>query len=140
MREYGIAVEWEEKEGVGHSFDFEVDERVEGLRDFLIKHLFDAGVSWSSWWRMYCDEEGISFLIFKTNLKMSLFLYLVSIWTDHFSLLPSQNDAKTASHGTRGLQDKISLKQKTGDGLRPLIQGRKNKRRKTYTHPWSAKV
>jgi hypothetical protein len=45
MREYGIAVEWEEKEGVGHSFDFEVDERVEGLRDFLIKHLFDAGVS-----------------------------------------------------------------------------------------------
>jgi len=40
MREYGMEVEWEEREGVGHSFDFEVDERVEGLREFLIKHLF----------------------------------------------------------------------------------------------------
>jgi hypothetical protein len=40
MREYGMEVECEEREGVGHSFDFEVDERVEGLPDFLIKHLF----------------------------------------------------------------------------------------------------
>lgn len=39
MREYGMEVEWEEREGVGHSFDFEVDEQVEGLRDLLIKHL-----------------------------------------------------------------------------------------------------
>jgi hypothetical protein len=40
MREYGMDVEWVEREGVGHSFDFEADERVEGLRDFLEKHLF----------------------------------------------------------------------------------------------------
>jgi hypothetical protein len=40
MRGYGIEVEWEEKEGLGHSFDFETGERVEELRNFLIKHLF----------------------------------------------------------------------------------------------------
>jgi acetyl esterase/lipase len=40
MRGYGMEVEWEEVEEMGHSFDFEVGERVEGLRDFLIKHLF----------------------------------------------------------------------------------------------------
>jgi predicted esterase len=40
MREHGMDVEWEERGGVGHSFDFEADERVEGLREFLIKHLF----------------------------------------------------------------------------------------------------
>lgn len=40
MRENGMEVGLEERKGVGHSFDFEMDERVEGLRDFLIKHLF----------------------------------------------------------------------------------------------------
>ena len=44
MREYGMEVESEEREGVGHSFDFGVVEQVERLRDFLIKHLFNADV------------------------------------------------------------------------------------------------
>jgi hypothetical protein len=41
MREYGMEIECEEREGVGHSFDFEIDERVQGLQDFLVKHLQD---------------------------------------------------------------------------------------------------
>ena len=34
-----MEVEWELREGKGHSFDFEDDERVDGLRRFLERHL-----------------------------------------------------------------------------------------------------
>lgn len=39
MEGYGIEVEWVSREGKGHSFDFEPDEPVAGLRAFLGKHL-----------------------------------------------------------------------------------------------------
>ena len=40
-----MEVESEEREGVGHSFDFEIGERVQGLQDFLIKHLQDRSIA-----------------------------------------------------------------------------------------------
>jgi len=39
MKGYGMEVEWEEREGLGHSFDFDTTERVEGLKLFLERHL-----------------------------------------------------------------------------------------------------
>jgi hypothetical protein len=39
MEGYGMNVEWELREGLGHSFDFEPEEEVLSLRAFLKKHL-----------------------------------------------------------------------------------------------------
>lgn len=39
MEAHGMEVEWESREGKGHSFDFEPDEPVAGLLAFLGKHL-----------------------------------------------------------------------------------------------------